>query len=217
MTIRQLIANPFRHYGDFSGRSGRAEYWLLILMFVLLTEFAWFIGFGGMRLAGYQADDHRAHFQKTYEKRFGETAQPPDPDGTQEDDESHVVFTLHRHDEGGFHLHGSWRQWRKHLDRDPASDEEHTGLDPAHSNHADYRDDDILYAEDGAEILELIVALTMLVPILGTGARRLHDTGKSGWWQLFVLIPVAGWLVLAIFLLVRGEPNKNRFGPPVSG
>ena len=41
-------------------------------------------------------------------------------------------------------------------------------------------------AEDGAEILEMIVALAMLVPILATGARRLHDSHKSGWWQLFV-------------------------------
>ena len=38
MSIRQLIERPFRHYADFSGRSGRAEYWVLILMFVVLTE-----------------------------------------------------------------------------------------------------------------------------------------------------------------------------------
>ena len=69
-------------------------------------------------------------------------------------------------------------------------------------------------AEDGDDVLELIVMLSLLVPILATGARRLHDSGKTGWWQLFVLIPFAGWLVLIIFFLLRGEPNENRFGPP---
>ena len=54
MTLRHLIERPFRHYADFSGRSGRAEFWLLILVFVLVTELAWWAGFGGMRLAGYE-------------------------------------------------------------------------------------------------------------------------------------------------------------------
>ena len=69
MTIRQLIERPFRHYADFSRRSGRAEYWVLILMFVVLTEVAWLIGFGGMRLAGYEEHNHTASFHHMYETR----------------------------------------------------------------------------------------------------------------------------------------------------
>ena len=80
--------------------------------------------------------------------------------------------------------------------------------------HHEY--DDQTDAEDGAEILEFIAALVMLVPILAAGARRLHDSSKSGWWQLFVLIPVAGWVVLVIFLLLNDDPKNNRFGPPAS-
>jgi uncharacterized membrane protein YhaH (DUF805 family) len=29
--------------------------------------------------------------------------------------------------------------------------------------------------------------LAVLIPTLAIGARRLHDIGKSGWWQLMVL------------------------------
>ena len=61
-----------------------------------------------------------------------------------------------------------------------------------------------------------LVTLALLLPLLAVGARRLHDSGKTGWWQLLVLIPLAGWLVLVIFFLVPSDPKKNRFGAPVT-
>ena len=36
-----------------------------------------------------------------------------------------------------------------------------------------------------------IALLLLALPLLAAGARRLHDTGHSGWWQLFALAPVA--------------------------
>ena len=33
---------------------------------------------------------------------------------------------------------------------------------------------------------------------LAAGARRLHDSDKSGWWQLFLLVPVAGIVLVGI-------------------
>ena len=69
-------------------------------------------------------------------------------------------------------------------------------------------------AGDGAGILKGLVTLALAVPLLAAGARRLHDTSNSGWWQLFVLIPLAGWLVLLIFMLLPGETDEHRFGPP---
>ena len=210
MTLRHLIERPFRHYADFSGRSGRAEFWLLILVFVLVTELAWWAGFGGMRLAGYEPHDHSSRFH-SYERQSNHTDAQPDLDEFFDDDsESHLIFKLHRHDGEGMHLHGSIRKWR-HNRSDSGSD----GDEATVYFHHQY--DDETDAEDGAEILEFIAILAMLVPILATGARRLHDSGKSGWWQLFVLIPVAGWIVLVIFFLLRGEPKANRFGPPASG
>jgi uncharacterized membrane protein YhaH (DUF805 family) len=44
-----------------------------------------------------------------------------------------------------------------------------------------------------------IVALGLLLPQLAVGARRLHDTGKSGWWQLLLILPVIGLIVLIVF------------------
>lgn len=44
--------------------------------------------------------------------------------------------------------------------------------------------------------------------------RRLHDTGRSGWWYwVFWLVPIAGIFILLCFLLMRGEPHPNRYGP----
>ena len=215
MSIRQLIERPFRHYADFSGRSGRAEYWLLILLFVVVTEIAWLVGFGGMRLAGYEATDHSTQLHFDYETSRNGDAQTHLQDLLDEGEDSHITFKLHRHDGEGLHFHGHIRRWHKRWDRGAASDGHH-GAD-GHNRTVlrfGHHHDDVTEAEDGAEILEMIVALAMLVPILATGARRLHDSGKSGWWQLFLLIPIAGWLVLVIFFLLPGEPNENRFGPP---
>jgi len=51
-----------------------------------------------------------------------------------------------------------------------------------------------------AEKYATIFFLATLLPLLAAGTRRLHDTGRSGWMQLIGLVPVAGILVLAIFL-----------------
>jgi len=54
--------------------------------------------------------------------------------------------------------------------------------------------------------LSIIFALGMMVPSLSMGARRLHDTGRSGWWQLIALIPLIGIIVLIVFL---AQPSKD--------
>jgi DNA-binding CsgD family transcriptional regulator len=43
-----------------------------------------------------------------------------------------------------------------------------------------------------------VFLIAMLLPFLAAGARRLHDIGKSGWWQLFLLAPVGGMVLLGI-------------------
>jgi uncharacterized membrane protein YhaH (DUF805 family) len=50
-----------------------------------------------------------------------------------------------------------------------------------------------------------VFVLAMLVPQLAAGARRLHDTGRSAWWLLLWLVPVAGWIVLFIFQAQEGK------------
>ncbi|MDQ4116118.1 MAG: DUF805 domain-containing protein [Actinomycetota bacterium] len=63
-----------------------------------------------------------------------------------------------------------------------------------------------------AGILTGIYQLAVLVPSLAVGARRLHDTGRSGWWQLIGLIPLVGAIVLIVFWATDGDPAPNQHG-----
>jgi uncharacterized membrane protein YhaH (DUF805 family) len=58
-----------------------------------------------------------------------------------------------------------------------------------------------------------IIALGAFVPLLAAGVRRLHDTGRSGWFYLLCLIPFVGGIVLIVLLAGPGQPGPNQFGP----
>lgn len=52
-------------------------------------------------------------------------------------------------------------------------------------------------------------SLATLLPMLAVGARRLHDTDRSGWWQLLNFVPIIGWIVLLVFFAQEGKhPNR---------
>lgn len=56
-------------------------------------------------------------------------------------------------------------------------------------------------------------ALAVVLPSLACTVRRLHDTGKTGWWSVLWFIPVAGELVLLVMLAMDGTRGSNRYGP----
>ena len=58
-----------------------------------------------------------------------------------------------------------------------------------------------------------IFLLAMLLPNIGVGVRRLHDTGRSGWWLLIGLIPLIGLIVLIVFFASAGNNGDNEYGP----
>lgn len=62
-----------------------------------------------------------------------------------------------------------------------------------------------------------IINLMLLIPSCAVGARRLHDIGRSGWWQLLWFIPVIGWMVILFFLCKNTSPQNNKWGPPAKG
>ena len=62
-------------------------------------------------------------------------------------------------------------------------------------------------------LLGSIYLLAVLVPGLAVGARRMHDVGYSGWWQLLDLVPVVGWAVVIRLFCMDGDPEDNRWGP----
>ncbi|MCQ2290645.1 MAG: DUF805 domain-containing protein [Muribaculaceae bacterium] len=55
--------------------------------------------------------------------------------------------------------------------------------------------------------------IVFLIPVLSSGARRLHDTGRSGWWQLLQFIPIVGIIILIIWWVEDSNPNQNEYGP----
>lgn len=59
--------------------------------------------------------------------------------------------------------------------------------------------------------LSIIFTVGTLLPSLAVGARRLHDTNRSGWLLLLNLIPVVGWLIVLYFVLQEAK-EPNRFG-----
>ena len=69
----------------------------------------------------------------------------------------------------------------------------------------------------GIRILSGLFALAVLLPWLGVAARRLHDTGRSGWLLLLGLIPVVGGIILLVFCILEGQKGANAYGPDPRG
>lgn len=66
---------------------------------------------------------------------------------------------------------------------------------------------------EGAGPLSGLYSLAVLIPSLAVAVRRLHDTGRSGWWILIGIIPCVGFVVLLIFMIQEGQPEPNEYGP----
>ncbi|MBC7297910.1 MAG: DUF805 domain-containing protein [Demequina sp.] len=58
----------------------------------------------------------------------------------------------------------------------------------------------------------IIVTLAFLVPSLAVLVRRLHDTGRSGWWWLISFVPF-GSIAILVFTVLDGQPHDNEYGP----
>lgn len=86
-------------------------------------------------------------------------------------------------------------------------------------------------------MIELSVTLLLLLPSITVGVRRLHDSGRSGWWMMLVYLPwlatlaaganqalllaasgalLAGGIAWIILLLLPGDAGENAFGAPPS-
>ena len=63
------------------------------------------------------------------------------------------------------------------------------------------------------KILNGVLNLALFLPSLAVGARRLHDTGRSGWWQLLVLT-IIGIIPLIIWWASNTKPENNQWGQP---
>lgn len=73
----------------------------------------------------------------------------------------------------------------------------------------------VVLGEIVAGLLSMLVsllALAIMLPSLAVSVRRLHDTGRSAWWLLIMIIPF-GSLVLLVLYMLPSKPENNQFGP----
>lgn len=61
-------------------------------------------------------------------------------------------------------------------------------------------------------VVAMVFALLVLTPSVSVLVRRLHDTGRSGWWALLGMLPLLGNLALLVLCSMRGTDGQNRFG-----
>jgi uncharacterized membrane protein YhaH (DUF805 family) len=61
-------------------------------------------------------------------------------------------------------------------------------------------------------LIGTIVGLALVLPTIAVSVRRLHDTSRSGWWYLLVLIPIVGSIILIVFYCLDSH-GDNQYGP----
>ncbi len=70
----------------------------------------------------------------------------------------------------------------------------------------------IVDAAIGIPILTAVVMLGLIIPSLAVSVRRMHDTGRSGWWILIFLIPLVGFILFIYWFVQRGTVGPNEYG-----
>lgn len=67
-------------------------------------------------------------------------------------------------------------------------------------------------AKIGLGLFGSIYILAILLPSICVSVRRLHDTGRSGWWMLIVCVPLIGPMILLVFMLLDSKLGRNKYG-----
>ena len=65
----------------------------------------------------------------------------------------------------------------------------------------------------GSSIVFGFYGLAQLLPAISVTVRRLHDTGKSGWWYWIAFVPFVGGFLLLAFCCFDSQPGENAYGP----
>ena len=62
------------------------------------------------------------------------------------------------------------------------------------------------------QFVYFIAVIALIVPTIAVGVRRLHDTGRSGWWYLIIVVPFVGGIVLLVLFILEGDRDANQYG-----
>ena len=65
----------------------------------------------------------------------------------------------------------------------------------------------------GKFLITNLFSLAILVPSVAVGVRRLHDTGRSGWWLLLTVAFIFGLIALIVLLALDSNIGDNDYGP----
>jgi uncharacterized membrane protein YhaH (DUF805 family) len=68
-----------------------------------------------------------------------------------------------------------------------------------------------------AVIASFLFGFVTIIPSITAGVRRLHDTNKTGWLMLLLLIPLVGWIIVLVLCALKGTPGSNKYGPNPKG
>ena len=68
----------------------------------------------------------------------------------------------------------------------------------------------------GVMLIASLASLALALPSIAVAVRRLHDTGRSGWWFLLIFAIVIGWIFLIIWYCEDSHPD-NQYGPNPKG
>lgn len=62
-------------------------------------------------------------------------------------------------------------------------------------------------------LMTTLYVLGTCIPRIAVSVRRLHDTDRSGWYYLMLLIPLLGIVAFLFCVIEGGQPGVNRYGP----
>ena len=73
-------------------------------------------------------------------------------------------------------------------------------------------------ASSTLNFLSTVTAIGASIVLWNLYARRMHDTGRSAWWLLLLLVPIVNLFAFLAFSVMCGfeksDPETNRWGPP---
>lgn len=64
-----------------------------------------------------------------------------------------------------------------------------------------------------APLLYVVLAV-LSIPLAASMVRRLHDVGRSGFWLVWLAVPVIGWFLLYYLRYWESQVGENKYGDP---
>lgn len=70
-------------------------------------------------------------------------------------------------------------------------------------------------AHDSQQTALLLLFIAGTIILLPQHAKRFHDLGWSGWWQVLLHVPILGFVVSVILWCIKGTNGSNQYGSNV--